>query len=145
MQQNGTGALTVVNGSREDIVFDGVVDDGAGNYSANTTGVSPQTYWGTLAAKTGNLGITENNIYDASNVRLRNVQLDYVFPSTFLENSGIQKLKVGLSANNVWMISSNLNGIDPESVFATNSNATGFENLTSPTQSSFFVNLSLSF
>ncbi|MDX5584591.1 MAG: SusC/RagA family TonB-linked outer membrane protein [Aureibaculum sp.] len=145
MQQNGTGALTVVNGSREDIVFDGVVDDGAGNYSANTTGVSPQTYWGTLAARTGNLGITENNIYDASNVRLRNVQLDYVFPSSFLENSGIQKLKVGLSANNVWMISSNLNGIDPESVFATNSNATGFENLTSPTQSSFFVNLSLSF
>ncbi|MDT0553572.1 SusC/RagA family TonB-linked outer membrane protein [Urechidicola vernalis] len=145
IQQSGTGAATVVNGERADIVFDGVMDDGSGSYTQNTTGVSPQLYWGTLAARTGNLGITEHNIYDATNVRLRNIQLDYTFPSEWLGDSGIQRAKVGFSANNVWMISSNLNGVDPESVFATNSNATGFENLTSPTQRSFFFNVTLSF
>ncbi|MEZ4970876.1 MAG: hypothetical protein R2814_14695 [Flavobacteriaceae bacterium] len=43
------------------------------------------------------------------------------------------------------MIDSKLNGVDPESVFATNTNAVGFENLTSPTSRSVFFNLALSF
>ena len=35
--------------------------------------------------------------------------------------------------NNLWMIHYNLPGIDPESVAATNTNATGFENGAAPT------------
>ncbi|WP_298264341.1 SusC/RagA family TonB-linked outer membrane protein [uncultured Lutibacter sp.] len=145
LQSSGNAAVTVVNGAREDIVFDGVIDDGNGGYTQNTVGVSPQIYWSALNSRTGNLGIGEHNIYDASNVRLRNVALNYNLPKKWLENTGIQNAKAGISANNVWLISSHLNGVDPESVYATATNAVGFENMSAPTSSTIFLNLSLSF
>lgn len=145
LQRSGNAAVTVVNGERNDIVVDGVVSDGNGGFTANTTAVSPQRYWEAITGRSGNLGINEANIYDATNVRLRNVNLNYTVPTKWLGNSGLQSAKVGLSANNVWMIKNNLNGIDPESVFATSTNATGFEYLSSPTTSSVFLNVSLSF
>jgi hypothetical protein len=145
LQNSGNAAVTVVNGAREEFIVDGVVNDGNGGYVANTVAVSPQIYWNTITTRSGNLGITEANIYDASNVRLRNIQLNYSLPAKWLKNSGIQNAKAGISANNVWLISSHLNGVDPESVYATSTNAVGFENLSSPTSSTVFLNLSLSF
>lgn len=145
LQNSGNAAVTVVNGAREEFIVDGVVNDGNGGYVANSVAVSPQIYWNTITTRSGNLGITEANIYDASNVRLRNIQLNYSLPAKWLKNSGIQNAKAGISANNVWLISSHLNGVDPESVYATSTNAVGFENLSSPTSSTVFLNLSLSF
>jgi outer membrane receptor protein involved in Fe transport len=145
LQSSGNAAVTAVNGQRSDIVVDGVVDDGSGNFVANNTGVAPQVYWDAITVRSGNLGITEANIYDATNVRLRNVSLNYNFPAKALQNLPIQNLKLGVSANNVWMMSSHLNGVDPESVFSTGSNATGFEYLSSPTTSSVFLNLAINF
>jgi hypothetical protein len=145
LQESGNAAATVVNGERADIIVDGVVSDGAGGFVSNAVAVSPQRYWQAITARTGNLGINEANIYDATNVRLRNINVNYSISSKFLANTGLQSAKIGLSANNVWMIKNSLNGIDPESVFATSTNATGFEYLSSPTTSSVFVNISLSF
>ena len=48
-------------------------------------------------------------------------------------------------ANNVWMIVNHLEGIDPESISATNSNATGFENGAAPTSRSFTFNVTVGF
>ena len=143
MQASGTSSKTVVNGLRGDIVADGVVVNGTG-YDQNTKAVNTQLYWERIAT-TGNLGITEANIYDASNIRLRNVQLNYDFPTNFLSKTFIQKAKIGVSCNNVWMIKSHMNGLDPESVFATGTNAVGFENGGAPTTRTFLVNLALSF
>ena len=143
MQQSGTASQTVVNGLRENIIANGVVASGSG-YVPNTTAVTPQLYWSRVAGS-GNLGITEANIYDASNIRLRNVQFNYDFPAKFLSKTAIQKAKIGVSCNNVWMMKSHMNGLDPESVFATGSNAVGFENGASPTVRTFLVNLALSF
>ena len=84
-------------------------------------------------------------MYDASNVRLRNVQLSYAVPRKLLANGPIKNAKFGVSANNVWLIKSHMNGIDPESVYATNSNATGFENAGLPTMRTFLINLALGF
>lgn len=145
LQASGNAAETVVNGERADIVLDAVVSDGSDGYVPNTVGVSPQRYWTAVTARSGNLGINEANIYDATNVRLRNVNVNYTIPASWFGSSGIQSLKLGVSANNVWMLKNNLNGIDPESVFATSTNATGFEYLSPPTTSSVFLNVSLSF
>ncbi|MCM4156984.1 SusC/RagA family TonB-linked outer membrane protein [Gramella sp. AN32] len=145
LQSAGTGSATVVNGQREDLVVPGVVADEEGNFSQNTTVVSPQLYWQGITARSGNLGITEANIYDATNVRLRTVNLRYDFPSQLIDNTFFQKAYIGLSANNVWMIDSELNGVDPESVYATATNAVGFENLASPTSRTFFINLGVNF
>lgn len=145
LQRSGSAAATVVNGERNDIVVDGVVDDGNGVYTQNTVAVTPENYWTNLSVTSGNLGINEANIYDATNIRLRNVSINYVLPTNWLKNSPLQKAKIGISANNVWMIDSNLNGVDPESVFATSTNATGFEYLSSPTSRSVFFNVALNF
>ena len=145
LQRAGIGAETVVNGERNDIVFNGVVDDGAGNLSENTTGASPQNYWAAITGRSGNLGINEANIYDATHVRLRNVNLTYNFDKAWLDKTPFQGLSLGVSANNVWMISSNLNGVDPESVNATRSNAVGFENLAPPTTRTVFFNIAAKF
>lgn len=145
LQASGSAANTVVNGAREDIVFGGVVEDGNGGYTPNTTAVSPQVLWRTITSSSGNLGIAEANIYDATNVRLRNINVSYKLPNKWLAKTFIKRAKLGISANNVWMISSHLNGVDPESVFATGTNATGFEYLSSPTTRTLFFNASINF
>jgi len=145
MQENGTANNTVINGLRENTVYPGAVLNAAGNaYEANTHAVSPQQYW-TAVAAVGNLGITEANLYDATNIRLRNVNLSYNISPKLLAKTFVQRAKIGVSCNNVWLITSHLNGIDPESVFATGGNAVGFENSSPPTTRTFSFNLTLGF
>lgn len=145
MQRSGAWEETVVNGQRADMIVDGVkYDANTKTYSPNTTAVTPQQYW-VNGIGINNVGIVEANLYDASNVRLRNVQVAYNLPSKLLSRTPVQRASIGFSCNNVWMISSHVKGIDPESVFATNTNAVGFENGSAPTFRSFLFNLNVSF
>jgi len=149
LQRAGLATETVVNGERADFVVPGVVvtgqnADGSDIYAANTKSVTHQQYWNQVT-NTGNLGIAEENIYDATNIRLRNVQLSYNLPKSFLKNSVVKSARFAVSANNVWMIKSYGKGVDPESVFAISTNAVGFEYLAFPTSRSYFFNISLGF
>ncbi|MGN6541926.1 MAG: SusC/RagA family TonB-linked outer membrane protein [Ginsengibacter sp.] len=142
MERNGTAAITAAGG-RDSMLIKGVVlDPNTNQYVVNTTRISTQQYWGATAGR-GNTGITETNLYDATNVRLRNVQLSYTFPKKMLEKSFIQKAIVSVSCNNVWLITSHMHGLDPESSYATGTNAYGFENGSAPTTRTFYINLSL--
>lgn len=145
LQQAGLATETVVNGQREDFVVPGVISDGSGGYIENTHKVTHQQYWTQVTGVSGNLGIAEQNIYDATNIRLRNIQLSYNLPKSILGNSIVKNARFSLSANNVWMIKSHANGVDPESVFAISTNAVGFEYLSFPTSRSYFLNISLGF
>ena len=148
LQAGGAAAATVVNGARDKFVVDGAIESevaGKTVYTKNTVEVTPQDYWGAIVGRSGNLGINEANIYDATSVRLRNIALSYTLPKSLLKNTPITKAKLGISCNNVWMIKSYMNGIDPESVFATGSNATGYEFASSPTTRSFLYNITLGF
>lgn len=147
MQLAGTAANTVVNGARESFVVKGVqaIKDADGKitgYQENSKAVTPQLYWTSIP---GNLGYGERNIYDATNIRLRNIQLNYQLPKSLVAGTAVQSARVGVSCNNVWMLKSHMNGIDPESVFATGTNAVGFENLNAPTSRTIFLNLSVTF
>ena len=146
MQRSGTAAATAPGGKRvDDMVVAGGYKDANGNYVQNTNKVTTQQYWNAVAG-TGNMGIGEANIYSASNIRLRNVSLGYNVPSSILAKTNfIQSLKAGFTVTNVFMIHSNMNGIDPESVFATSTNATGFEYAGIPTTRSFVFNVSIGF
>ena len=144
LQSFGTAAVTAPGGERNDFVVDGVILDGGGNPVKNTKTVTQQQYWRTIST-TGNVGIGEANLYDATNVRLRNVQLSYNIPSSILGKSPIRRAAVTLSCNNVWMIKSDMRGIDPESVFASGSNAVGFESGAFPTMRSFLFSVNLGF
>lgn len=145
MERSGTAGWTVANG-RDSLIVPGVVfDAGQNKYVPNTTKISTQQYWVSGLAGSGNLGITEANLYDASNVRLRNIQLSYTLPKSVLQRSFVQKAIVSVSCNNVWLISSHMHGIDPESSYATGTPAVGFENGAAPTSRIFYVNLALGF
>lgn len=143
LQSSGIAEVTAPGGKRDDIVVLGVIRQSDGSYAQNQTPVSLQKYYQALG--TGRAGISEAYIYDATNIRLRNVSLTYSFPSSLLKKTPIQRLKLGVSVNNVWMIKSNLNGIDPESVYATSTNATGMENASAPTSRTYLFNVTLGF
>jgi len=127
------------------MLVDGVVLNPTTNqYEKNTVKASAQNYWAVVAGH-GNMGVSEANLYDASNIRLRNVQLNYNLPQKFAHSIGMQRARVGVSANNVWLISSHMNGMDPESSYATGTNATGFENGSFPTTRTILFNLTVGF
>ncbi|ASK30900.1 SusC/RagA family protein [Chryseobacterium sp. T16E-39] len=142
LQRTGLAKETAPGGKRDKFVVDGVISNN-GNYTANNVEITQQDYW--AAVTTGNLGITEQNVYDATNIRLRNVQISYNFPKQLFENFALQSAKIAFTANNVWMIYSKTKGIDPESVFAISSNATGFENFAFPTMRSYLFTITLGF
>lgn len=144
LQVYGRADVTAPNGRRDKFVVPGVISDGKGGYIPNTIEVTPEEYW-TKGIGQGNNGIGEANIYDGTNFRLRNVALNYSFPREMLKKTCFQQVKLGVSVNNVWMIYSDMNGIDPESVFITSSNATGFENGASPTSRTYLFNVTLGF
>ena len=140
----GNAAGTVINGTRgEFVVPNSVTSDGNGGYTANSNAVTPELYWGRAAG--GNIGVGEAFLYDATNIRLRNITVGYDFEKKWLEKTPLQKVRVSFVANNVWMIVNHLEGIDPESISATNSNATGFENGAAPTSRSFTFNVTVGF
>jgi hypothetical protein len=143
MQENGTAAITAPNGQRENFVVSGVVPTGSG-FAPNTTPVSPQRYWQQVHSF-GNLGIAEENIFDATNVRLRNVQLSYNLPKGILAKTPVQRARIGFTVNNVWLISGDMNGVDPESVYNTATSATGFEIFSPPTTRTYLFNLTVGF
>ena len=144
MENAGTAAWTVDN--REKMVVDGVVKDGD-NYVVNTKETTGEKYWQTISGRAGgNLGISEENLYDATNVRLRNVSIAYSLPKRLLSGQNIfQSVKVGFSCTNVFMIYSKMRGLDPESIFATSTNAIGFEYGAAPTSRAYVFNVSFGF
>ena len=145
LHRNGNAAGTVINGDRQDFVVPNSVTQGEGNkYVENNKAVTHQNYWGRVAG-TGNLGLPEVFTYDATNIRLRNITLGYNLPSALLKKSFINNLRLSATCNNVWMIHSKLPGIDPESVAATNTNATGFELGAAPTARTFTFNVAVGF
>ena len=85
-------------------------------------------------------------MYDATNVRLRNLSLAYSLPKKICNTTGfLQSAKIGVSVTNVFMLYSKMKGLDPESVYATSTNATGFEYGSTPTARSFVFNITLGF
>lgn len=144
LQRSGNAAVTAPGGVRAPFIVDGVIADANGNYSKSTKEVTQQLYWSSVS-NAGNLGISEANLYDATNVRVRNINLSYDIPKSILGEKTLQRAKFGVTANNVWMLKSHMRGLDPESVYATGTNATGFENGGLPTTRTVVFSLTLGF
>lgn len=140
----GNAAGTVVNGERQDFIVPNSVVQTPNGYTENKVPVTHQNYWERIGS-TGNYGLPEMYTYDATNIRLRNITLGYDFNKAMLKDTPFQRLRLSATCNNIWMIHYNLPGIDPESVSATNTNATGFENGAAPTSRSFTFNVTVGF
>ena len=69
----------------------------------------------------GLFGVHEEYIYDASYVKLREVRLGYTLPSKLMAKWPIHSANVAFIAKNLWLIHSNVDGLDP-SEFAAGGN-----------------------
>ncbi len=104
-------AHETLDGREDGIIDDGVIELGDGIYKKNDIVVDAETYWSNNSSSSN----VEDNIYDASYVKLRELSIFYNFPSHILKKTFINTLKIGLEGRNLWLIHSNSPHVDPES------------------------------
>lgn len=122
-------------------IIDGVVyDDATGTYSANTTEIGPDKYFGDYL---GDNGATEQQIFDGSWVRLREAKLSYTFNT---KNWKVVKgLTVSATGRNL-LLFTDYPGVDPEtSLTGAGSNISGFDWFNNPNTKSYIFGLSAAF
>lgn len=130
----GTLDFTEANRADGSLEVHGVNQDG----NAVVEKTNAQRYWGRLA--TG----TEPWIYDATNIRLRELSIGYSIPRKVLAKTPIKGAKISFVGRNLWMIYSKTDGFDPEAGFSTG-NAQGIETGSMPTLRSLGFNVNLTF
>jgi TonB-linked SusC/RagA family outer membrane protein len=115
--------------------------DEAGN-AFSQSGIDAQTYWQWIVSNS----ITEEFVYNASFIKLREFTLGYNFPKTFLSQKlpFIQELKLSLVGRNLWTIVKHTPNIDPESAY-NNTNGQGLELNGYPATRNIGFNLNVKF
>ena len=131
------GTLATTEAHREGgLVVAGVTqDDGA----VNTKEITAEQYWKGIS------GIHEEFVYDATNVRLRELTLSYSLPQSMLTKTPFKTVKAGVVARNLFMIYSTTEGFDPEAGYSTASSALGMEFNSMPTMRSIGFNVKVGF
>ncbi|MCD7977342.1 MAG: SusC/RagA family TonB-linked outer membrane protein [Tannerellaceae bacterium] len=99
-----------------------------------------QDYWQQIASRK----ITEEFVYDASFIKLRELSLGYTFPASMLKVKYVKGLSLSLVGRNLWTIMKHTPNIDPESSI-NNTNGQGLELNGYPTTRSIGFNLNVKF
>jgi TonB-linked SusC/RagA family outer membrane protein len=90
--------------------------------------------------------VTENWIYDASYIKLREVSLGYTFDKKTLGRSPFKGAKIAVIARNPWMIWQKApKGVDPSELSSGSNSISWIEKGELPTVRSYGLNLSLTF
>lgn len=131
---NGLHKATL-SGRKDGYVGEGVNEDG----QPNTVSVHPQQYFQRIGGGT----IGEQFIYDASFVKLREVQISYNLPSRLFARTPIKFASLSLVARNLWLIHSNVDNIDPESVYNSTNRGIGLEHSGVPQTRSIGFNVNV--
>jgi hypothetical protein len=124
------------------VVGEGVVQNPDGTFRVNDIRVLPRQ-WHT--AWTGGRRIAEGVVYDASFVKLREVQIGYTFSNKVFGNHRIQSVSIALVGRNL-ALWTDVPHIDPEVMSYTGGTALpGIEYMSIPSSRSIGFNLSLKF
>jgi TonB-linked SusC/RagA family outer membrane protein len=143
-----TAAALLSRGLTEDTNFDrsgtvvlpGVTTTG----NINTT----QIGWTQYGFNNSGFFINEQAIYDATNLRLREVSLSYSLPKKLLEKTPFGKISVSIVGQNLWFEAFNFPkhlNFDPEVMSLGVGNGQGFDYLTGPTSKRYGFNFNLTF
>lgn len=92
--------------------------------------------------------IDEQAIYDATNLRLREVSLSYSVPKKWLEKTPFGKISLSIVGQNLWWKAFNFPkylNFDPEVLSLGVGNGQGFDYLTGPTAKRYGFNFNLTF
>jgi len=93
----------------------------------------------------GRSGATEYYMYDATNIRLREISISYSFPRKWLKNTNFVKdLNLSMVARNLFFLYKNA-PFDPDVVLSTDNNNQGIDVFGMPTTRSFGFNLKVAF
>ena len=124
------------------VIGQGVIQNPDGTFSPNTTKVTARE-WHT--AWTGGRAIAEGVMFDASFIKLREVQLGYTFPDKWFVKTPFRAINLSLVGRNL-LLWDKVPHVDPENMSYTGGTALpGIENMSMPTSRSYGINLSLKF
>ncbi|WP_246535425.1 SusC/RagA family TonB-linked outer membrane protein [Litoribacter ruber] len=137
------GKLTHTLRGREDgfIIGEGVVDNGDGTFSPNTTPVELPAYYADYYRRAN----IESNSFDASFIKLRELRFEYNVPTRFLEKWLIERAAIAVYGRDLAMWT-NFPMFDPETAALNGGTLLpGIEMGQLPTPRTFGVNLTLKF
>jgi TonB-linked SusC/RagA family outer membrane protein len=89
--------------------------------------------------------VTENIVYDASFIKLREFSFGYTLPGTLLSKTPFTAASISLVGRNLALLYSKVPNIDPESAYTSGGNSQGLEFFAMPTTRSFGFNINLNF
>lgn len=140
LRSSGTAKETA---NRTPFIQKGVIKNADGSYRPNDVPVSSvQAYWGNLDSSIS----PENNIFDASFAKLREVQFGYKLPDSWAAMMKSREATLSVEGRNLWLISSNVPHIDPEAnIHGTGLIGEGIERNNLPSTRSIGFNLRLAF
>ncbi|MEG2514598.1 MAG: TonB-dependent receptor, partial [Bacteroidaceae bacterium] len=102
----------------------------------------PSLFYGTVGGKNG---ISEYYMYDATNIRLRELSLGYSFPRAMIEKTKfIKGLDLSLIARNLFFFKNNA-PFDPDAVLSTGNNNQGVDVFGMPTTRNIGFNVKFTF
>lgn len=130
---NAEGALVHHDG----MICDGVKEDG----SKNDIVVSASDYYNSRYNRNG----SEDNLYDNSFVKLRELKLSYRVPRSVYSKLGLQNLNVSLVGSDLFFIYKSVPNINPESTLGTGGTNSYVEYTSYPSQRSFGFSVNASF
>lgn len=125
---------------REDgILVDGVVLQPDDSYLANTTTISAQDYWTSVA------GIASEHIYKQTNIRMREFALSYSLPSSIISNLPIKGATISMIGRNLFFLYKDISHVDPEASLGTGNSGQGIISYNLPSARSIGFNINLKF
>lgn len=128
-------------GRTNGILGNGVVDNGDGTFSPNSTVVTAPSYY----RKHFNRDNIESNTFSTDFIKLRELRIDYTLPAQLLSNLKLQRATIGLYGRDLFVFS-NWPSFDPEFGSLNSSGVEkGAEIGQFPSTRNFGINLSLSF
>ncbi|WBL21874.1 SusC/RagA family TonB-linked outer membrane protein [Zunongwangia sp. HRR-M8] len=152
VNSNGETPLDIDGNPRTYIIADEAGESSGGVYveGVDSETGEPVSYYIDAHSYFGNLtSAPEEWIYDASYVKLRQLKLGYTFPKSTLENLPFNEVYLGAYANNLWLIYSDIDGIDPSELESYQDDSDldlrWQEGGQSPSQRTFGMNLKISF
>ncbi|MFP4292850.1 MAG: SusC/RagA family TonB-linked outer membrane protein [Cyclobacteriaceae bacterium] len=130
------------------VIFQGVQRTEAGEFVPNTQQVDLNNdAVGTGSNRWVRYGFGtrgEENIEDASWVRLREVRLSYSLPTSVVENLGVQGVDIALTGRNL-LLFTGYKGIDPETNLTGTSNGLGLDYFNNPNTRGYGATLNVTF
>ena len=84
-------------------------------------------------------------VYDASFIKLREVNITYSLPTTLVSRMNLQEMKFSIVGSNLWIIDKNLPYADPESGLSASASSAGYSIGSLPTTRNVGVNVTFKF